>query len=67
MIRCAQSRGEWPGARRTFLEGRDEGERVDEEAGIGKEGRARDREGGARRDEATDGGGRRAVFALGTA
>lgn len=33
--RCAQSRGEWPGVRRTFLEGREEGERVDVDAGRG--------------------------------
>jgi len=27
LTRCAQSRGEWPGARRTFFDGRDEGGR----------------------------------------
>lgn len=30
-VRCAQSRGEWPGSRRTFFEGRVEGERVEVE------------------------------------
>ena len=32
-MRCAQSSGEWPGGKRTFLEGREEGGRVEIEAG----------------------------------
>lgn len=52
LTRCAQSRGEWPGARRTFFDGREEGGREDD---VG----ARDREGGVRRVEAAEGGGRR--------
>lgn len=29
LTRCAQSRGEWPGARRTFFDGREEGGRLE--------------------------------------
>ena len=64
-IRCAQSRGEWPGSRRTFLEGRLEGARVEVERE--EIGGAREREGGARRVEAVEGGGRRVVESLGGA
>lgn len=56
-VRWAQSRGEWPGSRRTFLEGRVDGERVEVERE--EVGGAREREGGARRVAAVDGGGRR--------
>lgn len=58
--RCAQSRGEWPGARRTFFEGREEGGRLEV---VG----AREREGGTRREEAAEGGGRRVEDGLGGA
>lgn len=64
-VRCAQSRGEWPGSRRTFLEGRAEGERV--EVDREEVGGAREREGGARRVEAVEGGGRRVVESVGGA
>ena len=50
--RAAQSRGEWPGARRTFLEGR-------EEAGREEDVGAREEVGGLRRRDAAEGGGRR--------
>ena len=60
LTRCAQSRGEWPGARRTFFEGREEGGR---EEVVG----AREREGGTRREEAAEGGGRRVEDGLGGA
>lgn len=69
-VRCAQSRGEWPGSRRTFLEGRVEGLRVEverrEEDGVVvvAVGGAREREeggGGARRVDAVEGGGARRV------
>lgn len=50
--RAAQSRGEWPGARRTFFEGR-------EEAGREEDVGAREEVGGLRRREAAEGGGRR--------
>lgn len=57
-VRWAQSRGEWPGSRRTFLEGgRVEGWRVEVER---REAGAREREesgGGARRVDAVEGGG----------
>ena len=65
-VRCAQSRGEWPGSRRTFLEGRLDGERVEvvgaREVVVGG---AREREGEPRRIDAVDGGGRRAMDGLG--
>lgn len=64
-VRCAQSRGEWPGSRRTFLEGRVEGERV--EVDKDEEGGAREREGGARRVEAVEGVVRRVVERVGGA
>lgn len=58
-MRWAQSSGEWPGERRTFFEGREEGERVEVEGaredGVG----GRDRDDGPRRVEAAEGGGRR--------
>ncbi len=62
-VRWAQSRGEWPGERRTFLEGRREGDKVEVE----RDGGAREREGGggARRVEAVEGGGRRVVGSAG--
>lgn len=53
-VKCAQSSGECPGERRTFLEGREEGDRVDVEGAREPDGGARDREGGARRAEAAD-------------
>ena len=56
-VRCAQSRGEWPGSRRTFLEGRVEGARV--EAEREELGGAREADGGTRRAAAVEGGGRR--------
>ena len=62
-VRCAQSRGEWPGSRRTFFEGRVEGERV--EVVRDEVGGAREREGGARRVDAVEGGGRRVGGARG--
>ncbi len=64
-VRCAQSRGEWPGSRRTFFEGRLEGERVEVERE--EVGGAREREGGARRVEAVEGGGRRVAESVGGA
>lgn len=64
-VRCAQSRGEWPGSRRTFLEGRLEGERVEVEREEG--GGARVREGGWRWVDAVEGVGRRGVERVGRA
>lgn len=63
-VRWAQSRGEWPGCRRTFLEGRVEGWRVEVERRKGG-GRVRE-EGcgagaGARRVDAVEGGGAQGV------
>lgn len=58
-MRCAQSSGEWPGARRTFREGRLDAGRV-EDVGVRDEGgpaAAGEREGGVRRVDARDGGG----------
>ena len=66
-IRWAQSRGEWPGSRRTFLEGREGGDRVDVEGAREDVGGAREREGGPRRVDAAEGGGRRAVEGFGGA
>ena len=64
-VKCAQSRGEWPGSRITFLDGRDEGARVEvvgaRDVAVG----AREREGGPRRVDAVEGGGRRAVDGFG--
>lgn len=65
VVRWAQSRGEWPGSRRTFLEGRVDGERVEVERE--EVDGARDRERGARREEAIEGGGRRVVERVGAA
>lgn len=59
-VKWAQSSGEWPGSRRTFLEGRLEGASVDVETDAvteDGEGAARGWEGGTRRLAATDGGG----------
>ena len=64
--RCAQSRGEWPGSRRTFFGRRALGARVEVE-GAREDGGAREREGGARRVEAVEGGGRMGVEGLGGA
>ncbi len=64
-VRCAQSRGEWPGSRRTFREGRAEGARVDVEGAREEVDGFRDEEGGARSVEAADGGGRRLVEGFG--
>jgi hypothetical protein len=58
-MRWAQSSGEWPGERRTFFEGREEGERVEVEGAREDGVEARDRDGGPRRFEAAEGGGRR--------
>lgn len=60
LTRCAQSRGEWPGARRTFFDGREEGGRLE---AVGP----REREKGTRREEAAEGGGRRVEDGLGGA
>lgn len=64
-VRCAQSSGEWPGSRSTFLDGRAEGARVDVEGAREELGGAREREGGARNVDAVDGGGRRDVEGFG--
>ena len=64
-VRCAQSTGQWPGSRRTFFEGRVDGERV-EVVGVREvEGGASEREGGPRRVDAAEGGGRRLVEGIG--
>lgn len=64
-VRWAQSRGEWPGSRITFLDGRDDGARVEvvgaRDAVVG----ARERNGGPRRVEAAEEGGWRAVDGFG--
>lgn len=62
-VKCAQSRGEWPGSRRTFFEGREEGESVEVERE--EIGGARELEGGARSVEAVEGGGRSVVERVG--
>ena len=60
-VKCAQSRGEWPGSRMTFLDGRDDGARVEVVGARDVVVGAREREGGLRRVDAAEGGGRRAV------
>ena len=62
MIRCAQSRGECEGARRTLREGRERGGSV-EVVGRRREGEGVVR-GGARRVEAGEGGGRKVVVVV---
>lgn len=64
-VRCAQSRGEWPGSRRTFLDGRLEGARVEIEGAREALEGLRELVGGARRVDAAEGGGRRVVDGLG--
>ena len=64
-VRYAQSRGEWPGSRRTFFDGRAEGERIDVVGAIEEVGGAGEREGGPRRVDAEEGGGRRVFEGLG--
>lgn len=64
-VRWAQSRGEWLGSRRTFFEGREPGARVEVEGARDVRGGLRVFGVGARRVEAAEGGGRRAVEGLG--
>ena len=64
-IRWAQSRGEWPGSRITFLDGRDDGARVEVVGARDVVVGAREREGGPRRVDAAEGGGRRGVDGFG--
>lgn len=64
-VRWAQSRGEWPGSRMTFLEGRFEGASVDIEGPREEEKGLRELDGGARRVVAAEGGGRSAVEGFG--
>lgn len=58
-MRFAQSRGECPGSRMTFLEGCFEEGRLDAVGAAERVGGASERVGGMRRVEAADGGGRR--------
>jgi hypothetical protein len=67
LMRWAQSSGEWPGERRTFFEGREKGERVEVEGAREDVRGPRDRDGGPRRVEAAEGGGRRFDEGLGGA
>ena len=64
-VRWAQSRGEWPGSRITFLDERDDGARVEvvgaRDAVVG----ARERDGEPRRVDAAEGSGRRGVDGFG--
>lgn len=55
-VRYAQSSGEWPGSRRTFLDERLEGARVDVDRGREEVEGASDRDGGVWRLEAAGGG-----------
>lgn len=48
LVRWAQSRGEWPGSSKTFLEGREGGGRVDVERLVGVGARLEREEGGRR-------------------
>lgn len=64
-VRCAQSRGEWPGSRITFLDGRDDGARVEVVGARDVVVGAREWEGGLRRVDAVEGGGRRVVDGFG--
>ena len=65
MVSEAQSRGEWPGFRRTFLDGREFGGSVEIEGWrVDCEGERVDL-GGVRRVDAAEGGGRRVVEGLG--
>lgn len=66
-VRCAQSRGEWPGSRRTFLEGRAEGASVEIEGARDELDGFRELDGGTRNVEAAEGGGRRVVDGFGGA
>ena len=60
-VRWAQSRGEWPGSRITFLDGRDDGARVEVVGARDVVVGAGERDGGPRRVDAAEGGGRRGV------
>ena len=64
-VRWAQSRGEWPGSRITFLDGRDDGARVEVVGASDVVVGARERDGGPRRVDAAEGGGRRGVDGFG--
>lgn len=64
-IRCAQSRGEWPGSRRTFLEGRADGAWVDIDGARDIVDAFGELNGGPRNVEAGEGGGRSAVEGFG--
>ena len=64
-MRWAQSRGEWPGSRMTFLEGRAEGDRVDVEGAREDVAGFERPDGGPRKVEAAEGGGRRVVVGFG--
>ena len=64
-VRWAQSRGEWPGSRINFLDGRDDGARVEVVGARDVLVGAREREGGPRRVDAAEGDGRRAVDGFG--
>ena len=63
-VSCAQSRGECPGVRMTFLDGRAEGARVEDDTAREEEG-ACNRNGGPRRVDAADGGGLGLLLAFG--
>lgn len=64
-VKWAQSSGEWPGSRITFLDGRDNGARVEVVGARDVVVGAREREGGPRKVDAAEGGGRRAVDGFG--
>ena len=66
LTRFAQSSGEWPGSRRTFLEGRLAEGRV-ELVGAREEGAMDERDNGVRRVGAAEGGGRSSPEILGGA
>ena len=64
-VRWAQSRGEWPGSRSTFLEALFAGGSVDIEGAREVLDGLSEADGGARSEEADDGGGRRLVDGFG--
>ena len=64
-VKWAQSSGEWPGSRITFLDGRDNGARVEVVGARDVVVGAREREGGPRRVDAAERDGRRAVDGFG--
>ncbi len=66
-VKWAQSSGEWPGSRITFLDGRDNGARVEVVGARDVVVEVREREGGPRKVDAAEGGGRRAVDGFGGA